>query len=59
VSARREDELSKAKTAEDHTMRLTLEANLLPGIGHVPHMEAPERFYPPLMAFLKDAARAN
>jgi pimeloyl-ACP methyl ester carboxylesterase len=33
--------------------------HLLPGIGHVPHMEAPERFYPPLMAFSKDAARAN
>jgi pimeloyl-ACP methyl ester carboxylesterase len=32
---------------------------LLPGIGHVPHMEAPGQFYPPLVAFLKDGARAN
>lgn len=27
---------------------------LLPGLGHVPHMEAPERVYPPLIAFLKE-----
>ncbi|HEY7287124.1 MAG TPA: alpha/beta hydrolase [Vicinamibacterales bacterium] len=26
---------------------------LLPGLGHVPHMEAPDRTYPPLIAFLK------
>jgi len=28
--------------------------NLLPGLGHVPHMEAPEKTYPPLVAFLKE-----
>ena len=28
--------------------------HLLPGLGHVPHMEAPERTYPPLVAFLKE-----
>ena len=28
--------------------------HLLPGLGHVPHMEAPDRTYPPLVAFLKD-----
>lgn len=27
---------------------------LLPGLGHVPHMEAPERTIPPLVAFLKE-----
>jgi pimeloyl-ACP methyl ester carboxylesterase len=27
---------------------------LVPGIGHVPHMEAPEKTYPPLLAFLKE-----
>jgi len=26
---------------------------LIPGIGHVPHFEAPEKTYPPLIAFLK------
>jgi pimeloyl-ACP methyl ester carboxylesterase len=28
--------------------------HLIPGIGHVPHMEAPEKTYPPLIAFLKE-----
>ena len=28
--------------------------NLLPGLGHVPHMEAPEKTFPPLVAFLKE-----
>jgi pimeloyl-ACP methyl ester carboxylesterase len=27
---------------------------LLPGLGHVPHMEAPEKTLPPLVAFLRD-----
>ena len=27
---------------------------LLPGLGHVPHMEAPEKTYPPLIAFLTE-----
>jgi pimeloyl-ACP methyl ester carboxylesterase len=27
---------------------------LLPGLGHVPHLEAPERTMPPLIAFLKE-----
>jgi pimeloyl-ACP methyl ester carboxylesterase len=26
---------------------------LLPDLGHVPHIEAPEVFYPPLLKFLK------
>jgi pimeloyl-ACP methyl ester carboxylesterase len=30
---------------------------LLPGLGHVPHMEAPERTYPPLIAFLKEGVK--
>jgi pimeloyl-ACP methyl ester carboxylesterase len=30
---------------------------LLPGLGHVPHMEAPERTYPPLIAFLNEGAK--
>jgi pimeloyl-ACP methyl ester carboxylesterase len=28
--------------------------HLIPGLGHVPHMEAPEKTYPPLIAFLTD-----
>jgi pimeloyl-ACP methyl ester carboxylesterase len=28
---------------------------LIPGVGHVPHIEAPDRFYPPLLAFLKES----
>jgi len=27
---------------------------LIPGLGHVPHLEAPEKVYPPLIAFLKE-----
>ena len=27
---------------------------LLPGLGHVPHLEAPEKTLPPLVAFLKE-----
>jgi pimeloyl-ACP methyl ester carboxylesterase len=27
---------------------------LIPGLGHVPHMEAPEKTLPPLVAFLKE-----
>jgi pimeloyl-ACP methyl ester carboxylesterase len=26
--------------------------HLIPGLGHVPHLEAPEKAYPPLVAFL-------
>jgi pimeloyl-ACP methyl ester carboxylesterase len=29
-------------------------ALLLPGLGHVPHLEAPDRVMPPLVAFLKE-----
>ena len=32
---------------------------LLPGLGHVPHMEAPEKTYPPLVAFLKEPVTAR
>jgi len=39
-----------ADTIQDHKGRLTLIA----GVGHVPHLEAPEKFYPPLLAFLKE-----
>ena len=28
--------------------------HLLPGLGHVPHMEAPDKTFPPLVAFLKE-----
>jgi pimeloyl-ACP methyl ester carboxylesterase len=28
--------------------------HLIPGVGHVPHLEAPERTYPPLLAFLQE-----
>jgi pimeloyl-ACP methyl ester carboxylesterase len=33
--------------------------HLLPGIGHVPHFEAPEKTYPPLLAFLKEFRSAS
>ena len=33
---------------------------MLPGLGHVPHLENPDMFYPPLLKFLKgDSAGAN
>ena len=28
--------------------------HLIPGLGHVPHMESPDQTYPPLVAFLKE-----
>lgn len=31
--------------------------HLIPGLGHVPHMEAPEQTHPPLIAFLKEGLR--
>jgi len=30
---------------------------LIPGLGHVPHMEAPEKTLPPLVAFLKEGLK--
>jgi pimeloyl-ACP methyl ester carboxylesterase len=27
---------------------------LLPGLGHVPHLEAPEKVLPPLVSYLKE-----
>jgi len=32
---------------------------LIPGLGHVPHMEAPEKTIPPLVAFLQEGAAAR
>jgi pimeloyl-ACP methyl ester carboxylesterase len=32
---------------------------LLPGLGHVPHMEAPAKTLPPLLAFLKEGAASR
>ena len=32
---------------------------LIPGLGHVPHMEAPEKTYPPLLAFLAEGVAAR
>jgi len=31
--------------------------HLIPGVGHVPHLEAPEKTYPPLVAFLKEGLK--
>lgn len=31
--------------------------HLLPGLGHVPHMESPEKTIPPLVAFLKEGVK--
>jgi pimeloyl-ACP methyl ester carboxylesterase len=30
---------------------------LLPGLGHVPHLEAPGQVLPPLVAFLKEGLK--
>jgi pimeloyl-ACP methyl ester carboxylesterase len=32
--------------------------HLIPGLGHVPHLEAPEKVLPPLVAFLKEGLGA-
>jgi len=32
---------------------------LIPGLGHVPHLEAPDKVYPPLVAFLKEGLAAQ
>ena len=32
---------------------------LIPGLGHVPHLEAPEKVVPPLVAFLKEGATTS
>lgn len=32
---------------------------LIPGLGHVPHLEAPEKVLPPLVAFLKEGLTAK
>lgn len=32
---------------------------LIPGLGHVPHLEAPEKVLPPLVAFLKEGLMAK
>jgi pimeloyl-ACP methyl ester carboxylesterase len=34
-------------------------ALLLPGLGHVPHIEAPDKVLPPLVAFLKEGLAAK
>jgi pimeloyl-ACP methyl ester carboxylesterase len=31
--------------------------HLIPGLGHVPHLEAPDKTYPPLLAFLKEGIK--
>jgi pimeloyl-ACP methyl ester carboxylesterase len=40
-----------AAAVPNHNGRLLL----IPGLGHVPHVEAPEKTYPPLIAFLNEA----
>ena len=38
-----------------HAFRTATESCILiPGLGHVPHFEAPEKTYPPLIAYLKE-----
>ena len=32
---------------------------LLPGLGHVPHIEAPDKTLPPLIAYLKEGLAAK
>jgi pimeloyl-ACP methyl ester carboxylesterase len=33
--------------------------HLIPGLGHVPHLEAPEKIVPPLVAFLKEGTAGS
>jgi pimeloyl-ACP methyl ester carboxylesterase len=33
--------------------------HLVPGLGHVPHLESPDKTYPPLVAFLKEGISAR
>ena len=33
--------------------------HLIPGLGHVPHLEAPEKVLPPLVAFLKEGVASK
>ena len=33
--------------------------HLIPGLGHVPHLEAPDKVLPPLVAFLKEGVKAH
>ena len=33
--------------------------HLIPGLGHVPHLEAPDKVLPPLVAFLKEGVAAK
>ena len=33
--------------------------HLIPGLGHVPHLEAPDKVLPPLVAFLKEGVKAK
>jgi hypothetical protein len=33
--------------------------HLIAGLGHVPHLEAPEKTIPPLVAFLKEGVTAR
>ena len=44
-----------SETIPDHKARLLL----LPGLGHVAHMESPEKTLPPLVAFLKEGLTAK
>ena len=46
-------------SGEDHPERQR-PLQLIPGLGHVPHLEAPDKIVPPLVAFLKEGvARAG
>jgi pimeloyl-ACP methyl ester carboxylesterase len=33
--------------------------HLIPGLGHVPHLEAPEKTLPPLVAFLNEGRQGG
>lgn len=33
--------------------------HLIPGLGHVPHLEAPDQTYPPLVTFLREGLTGN
>jgi pimeloyl-ACP methyl ester carboxylesterase len=58
--------LGPAKNFQDRMAFLAKEVpngngrlHLIPGLGHVPHLEAPEKVLPPLVAFLKEGLAAK
>ena len=48
-----------ALPGQERSPTATAKLLLIPGLGHVPHLEAPEKVMPPLVAFLKEGLTAK